>query len=84
MVVAWVGVVPTAGIAQVARLFAEVPGGTLPWPDGAAGALLLAALTLVVLLTGRALASGVAAHPVLALVGAAPDRRRGTRPDACG
>ena len=68
--IAWGGVVPTTGIAQVARRFAEVPGGTLPWPDGAPGALLLAALTVVVLLTGRALASGVAAHPVLA-VGAA-------------
>ena len=69
-VVAWVGVVPTAGIAQVARFFARVPGGTLPWPDGAGGALLLAGLTLLVVLTGRALASGVAAHPVLALGGA--------------
>ena len=68
--IAWGGVVPTTGIAQVARRFAEVPGGTLPWPDGAPGALLLAALTVVVLLTGRALASGAAAHPVLA-VGAA-------------
>ena len=65
--VAWAGVVPTQVIAQVARRFAEVPGGTLPWPDGASGALLLAALTLVVLLTGRALASGVASHPVLAI-----------------
>ena len=60
------GSCPTAGIAQVARRFAEVPGGTLPWPDGAPGALLLAALTVAVLLTGRALAAGVAAHPVLA------------------
>ena len=66
-VVAWVGIVPTAAIAQVARLFARVPGGTMPWPDGPPGALLLAALSLVVLLTGRALASGVAAHPLLAV-----------------
>lgn len=65
--VAWVGIVPTSAIAQVARFFARVPGGTMPWPDGAPGALLLAALTLVVVLTGRAMASGVAAHPVLAL-----------------
>ena len=69
-IVAWAGVVPTTGIAQVARRFAEVPGGTLPWPDGAPGALLLAALTVAVLLTGRALAAGVAAHPVLAVGGA--------------
>ena len=65
--VAWAGVVPTTGIAQVARRFAELPGGTLPWPDGAPGALLLAALTLAVLLTGRALAAGVSAHPVLSV-----------------
>ena len=64
---AWAGVLPTTAIAQVARRFAEVPGGTLPWPDGAAGALLLAGLTVTVLLTGRALAAGTAAHPVLAL-----------------
>ena len=70
VVVAWLGVVPTAGIAQVARFFSRVPGGTLPWPDGATGALLLATLTLLLVLTGRALASGVAAHPVLALAGA--------------
>ena len=69
-VVAWVGVVPTTVIAQLARRFAEVPGGTLPWPDGAPGALLLTGLTVVVLLTGRALAAGAAAHPVLALGGA--------------
>ena len=67
VLVAWAGVVPTTGIAQVARRFAEVPGGTMPWPDGAPGALLLAGLTVAVLLTGRALASGVAAHPVLAI-----------------
>jgi competence protein ComEC len=65
--VAWVGIVPTTAIAQVARFFARVPGGTMPWPDGAPGALLLAGLTLLVVLTGRALASGGAAHPVLAL-----------------
>lgn len=65
--VAWAGVLPTWVIAQVARRFAEVPGGTLPWPDGAPGALLLAGLTVAVLLTGRALVAAVAAHPVLAL-----------------
>lgn len=69
-VVAWAGVLPTWVIAQVARRFAEVPGGTLPWPDGPPGALLLAGLTLLVVLTGRALVGGVAAHPLLA-VGAA-------------
>ena len=64
--VAWVGVVPTSLIARVARLGAQVPGGTLPWPDGPPGALLLAALLLLVVLTGRALVTGVGRHPVVA------------------
>ncbi|WP_256378058.1 ComEC/Rec2 family competence protein [Phycicoccus sp. HDW14] len=64
--VAWVGVVPTAGIARVARVFAGVPGGTLPWPDGPPGALLLAALVALVLLTGRALVARVGRHPIIA------------------
>jgi competence protein ComEC len=65
--VAWVGVVPTTGIAQVARRFAEVPGGTLPWPDGWPGAVLLASLSLVVLFSGRALVAPVARHPALSI-----------------
>ena len=64
--VAWVGIVPTWGIARVARTFAEVPGGTMPWPDGPLGAVLLAVLLLLVLLTGRAVVSAVRARPVLA------------------
>ena len=68
--VAWVGVVPPArGIARVARRFAEVPGGTLPWPDGAAARSCSPVPPLLVLLTGRAMVTGVAAHPVLALGG---------------
>ena len=65
--VAWVGVVPTTAIAQVARRFADVPGASLPWPHGAPGALLLAVITVVVVLTGRALVRLVAGHPVLAV-----------------
>ena len=64
---AWVGVVPTTVIAQVARRFAEVPGASLPWPDGPPGALLLAVITMVVVLTGRALVRRVARHPVVAV-----------------
>ncbi len=48
----WAGALPTLGIARVARGFAQVPGGTLPWPDGAFGAVLLAVLTAVVLVVG--------------------------------
>ncbi|MGL4745546.1 MAG: ComEC/Rec2 family competence protein, partial [Dermatophilaceae bacterium] len=64
----WVGVVPAAGIAEIARHAVRVPGGTLPWPDGPPGALLLAALTVAVLVTGRAMSAAAAARPVLTLV----------------
>ncbi|MEX2289520.1 MAG: ComEC/Rec2 family competence protein [Mycobacteriales bacterium] len=47
--VAWVGWLPTAWLTLVARLGASVPGAAVPWPDGGRGALLLAALTAVVL-----------------------------------
>ncbi len=70
-VVAWAGVVPTTAIAWVAHAFADVPGGTMPWPDGPPGALLLAGLLVLLVLTGRALGGVVLDHPVLALGGAA-------------
>lgn len=63
--VAWAGVVPTTAIARVARVVAEVPGGTMPWPDGAPGAALLALLFLALVLSGRALAGAVRAHPAV-------------------
>ncbi len=47
--VAWVGWLPTAWLVLVARTGAALPGATLPWPDGMRGALLLAALTAVLL-----------------------------------
>lgn len=53
---AWAAALPTLGIAQVARRGAALPGGSLPWPQGAAGAWLLVALTVVVLLAGRRIA----------------------------
>ncbi|HET8602165.1 MAG TPA: ComEC/Rec2 family competence protein [Segeticoccus sp.] len=53
MVLGWVAAVPTLGIAWVGRTCAAVPWGQLPWPDGGAGALLLAAVSLAVVLTGR-------------------------------
>ncbi|MGL5928808.1 MAG: ComEC/Rec2 family competence protein [Dermatophilaceae bacterium] len=67
-VLGWVGVLPAAGIAQVARHSAQVPGGTVPWPDGPLGAILLTAVTVAVLLTGRSLRAVAAARPVLTLV----------------
>ncbi|MGL5866890.1 MAG: ComEC/Rec2 family competence protein [Dermatophilaceae bacterium] len=64
----WVGVVPAAGIAQIARHAVRIPGGTVPWPDGPTGAMLLAVLSVAVLVTGRFLSSVVARRPVLVLV----------------
>lgn len=48
----WLGALPTLAIAQTARVFARVPGGLLPWPDGPSGAVLLAALTALALACG--------------------------------
>lgn len=62
----WVGALPTLGIARVARTCATIPGGTLPWPDGAAGAVLLTAVTVLVLLSGRWWAHRARLHPVVA------------------
>lgn len=52
-VLCWLGALPTQGIAWVARTCATIPGGTLPWPDGAPGAVLLAAVTALVIASGR-------------------------------
>ncbi len=60
----WAGALPALGIARIARSCATVPGGTLPWPDGGRGALLLAALTVLVLLAGRWVSHHVRLHPL--------------------
>lgn len=44
-VVAWVAWLPAAWLVLVARVGAEVPLSSLPWPDGMYGALLLTGLT---------------------------------------
>lgn len=67
---AWCAALPTAGIAWIAHCCARVPLGTLPWPDGAAGALLLAALTVVALCTGVWLLRTLWLRPYLAGAGA--------------
>ncbi|MCE0539145.1 ComEC/Rec2 family competence protein [Kineosporia rhizophila] len=84
--VAWVGGLATQWIALVAHRAADVPAGSLPWPDGVPGAALLAALTLLCLslLMRRAWRTAAMLPPLIAaclvlprwmpvLVGAAPD-----------
>ena len=65
--IGWLGALPTLGIARTARVMAEVPGGTMPWPDGAPGALLLAVLTVLAVLTGRWWVRMTLLRPLLAV-----------------
>jgi competence protein ComEC len=50
---AWIGHWPTEWLVLVARLGARVPAGALPWPGGAPGGVLLAALTVAFLVAAR-------------------------------
>ncbi|MFI6852976.1 ComEC/Rec2 family competence protein [Streptomyces sp. NPDC050416] len=52
---AWCAQWPAEWIAEVARTGAALPGAGVDWPGSWAGAALLAAVTLVVLLVGRRL-----------------------------
>lgn len=49
---AWTSAPPAWLIAQIGRRGAQVPGATIPWPEGAPGALLLAGILLSALLAG--------------------------------
>jgi competence protein ComEC len=59
----WLAAVPTLGIAWVARGCADVPMGTLPWPDGAPGAFLLAFVTSGLLFVGPWLMATIRVRP---------------------
>lgn len=50
--IAWAAALPAWLLGRIARVFADVPYGTLDWVDGPPGALLLAGLTVAVLVTG--------------------------------
>jgi len=63
VLIGWLAALPTLGIAWVARACADVPMGTMPWPDGALGAILLAFLTIGLLFTGPWLMVTVRARP---------------------
>lgn len=56
---AWLAGWPAGWIASVARTGAALPGAEVDWPDGRTGALLLAALTLLLALSARR----IARHP---------------------
>ena len=59
----WLAALPTLGIAWIARACADIPMGTLPWPDGAPGAFLLASLSIGLLFTGPWLIAMMHDHP---------------------
>jgi competence protein ComEC len=59
----WLAAVPTVGIAWIARACADVPMGTLPWPDGAPGAFLLAFVSLGLLFMGPWLMATIRRRP---------------------
>ena len=63
VLVGWLAALPTLGIAWVARACADVPMGTMPWPDDAPGAFLLAFLTIALLFMSPWLIVSVRAHP---------------------
>ncbi|MEV4496497.1 ComEC/Rec2 family competence protein [Micromonospora arborensis] len=51
--VAWLASWPAWWLVVIARHGARLPGGTLPWPGGVPGALLLAVLTVALLVAVR-------------------------------
>ena len=75
----WLAALPTLGIAWIARACADIPMGTMPWPDGPPGAILLALLSIGLLFMGPWLVVTIRCRPfvvgalaVLALAAAWP------------
>lgn len=66
-VVAWAAALPAWLIARVARVAADVPYGAVPWPDGGRGALLLALVTVILVVSGPRLAWWTRARPLAAI-----------------
>ncbi|MCO1597365.1 ComEC/Rec2 family competence protein [Micromonospora sp. RHAY321] len=73
---AWLASWPAWWLVVIARQGARLPAGTLPWPGGVSGALLLAALTVALLVAVRRplVRRLVAVVAVAALLGALPVR----------
>ncbi|OZV84331.1 competence protein ComEC [Micromonospora echinospora] len=74
--VAWLASWPAWWLVSVAQYGARLPAGTLPWPGGVAGGLLLAALTVALLVAARrtVVRRAVAVVGVAAVLGALPVR----------
>ncbi|MEV1288881.1 ComEC/Rec2 family competence protein [Micromonospora sp. NPDC049679] len=75
-IAAWFGGWPAWWLVTVARYGAQLPAGTLPWPGGVAGGLLLGALTVALLFAvrHRLVRRLVAVLAVAVVVGALPVR----------
>ncbi|MBY8875149.1 ComEC/Rec2 family competence protein [Micromonospora sp. PLK6-60] len=73
---AWLGSWPAWWLVCIARYGARLPAGNLPWPGGTAGALLLAALTVALLVATRrpVLRRLLAVVAVAVVLGALPVR----------
>lgn len=67
-VLAWAAGLPAWAIAVVARVAADQPWASLPWPRGPGGALLLAGITVLLLAGAPALGHAARARPAVALV----------------
>ncbi|PID96070.1 MAG: competence protein ComEC [Actinomycetales bacterium] len=65
-VLAWTAGLPAWGIAWIARLGADQGWGSVPWPSGPTGAVLLAVLTGILLFAGPVVAQHVRTHPTVA------------------
>lgn len=63
VLLAWVACAPTLGIVWIARVCADVPMGTLPWPDGPPGAFLLSFVTIGLLFMAPWLIATIHARP---------------------
>ena len=86
---AQVAALPTLAIAWVARTCSHVPMASMPWPEGAFGAVLLTVLSVLAVVTGPWLLHHGARRPlavlgaaVLTVAGALPTRLV-TWPDPC-
>ncbi len=63
----WLAALPALAIAGVARVAAAMPWGSLPWPAGPPGALLLAGVTVLCLVTAPWVRYQVAQAPLVGL-----------------